>query len=1234
MHLKGRVKLCVFLSLIFLFNSIILNAEYYEGSAITFDSCYLADADWGDYDNDGDLDLLFAGYQSTGAPVASSIVKLYKNLGNNAFVEVNTPFLGSGTSSLAFCDINNDGLLDVYIQGQTGFGIRQSKLYINNGNDLFTMSEQVFPGIGSGSCDFGDYDQDGLKDLLVTGQDTSNVVYTSIYKNAGNGSFLLMETNLPAVNNGSAIWGDYDNDGDLDIALSGSQNSTYITKIYKNNGNNTFTALTGTFTGVRYSAMRWGDMDADGDLDLFVTGSNNNNTPSIFKIYRNDGNDNFAVVSPTIPAARQGDLNLGDINNDGYLDLFMGGLITTTLYTGCTYLYNPSTQQYAFSDSLIEAKYATFALADINNDGDLDVHFTGRDGDTFYNQMFVNTNTVPNTAPAILTGLSSIVSENQVILSWNQGVDAQTPSTGLTYNLYVGTSPSTMNIVCAEADLSSGFRKVVRMGNMGCKTSFTLKNLASGTYYWSIQAVDNNFAGSVFAPEQSFIINDENNVCQTPVITPNGGNFTEPQLVSLSCGTPGSSIHFTIDGTMPDVNSPIYTSPLTINSTMILKALATAQNLLPSAVASATFNFPVFCANLAELRNQPANNTTIYKLTSEAIVTAKHNYRNQKFIQDSSAGIMLDDLNNTLNLNINIGDGLTGIIGRLTTFDGMLQFIPVFNLSSVSSTGNTLTPQTITIQELYNSFSQYESELIRIINTNFTINGVFNFNQNYLVYDQSDSCFFRTILQDTDYQGTTIPSLPQTITGIATKSSSQTGFTARSLNDFSITFPSPSTLTGQVVNSSIVLNWSIPVSSNPQLTGFNIYKNGQLINNTPLSPTTSSYTDNTITLNQAYSYYLTALYLNPQGISVPSNTILIQYGDALLPPLNLTAQPDHNNVALSWAEPGSIEPTWIHWDNGNHSFNIGTSEASAEEFIAAVRFLPENIEQYNQMYLTKVKFWPHAPNCLYTLKVWQGGSQTNAGTLIYEQQANNIAIDSWNEIILSTPVQINSAQELWFGIHYSTSAGFPAGADEGPALNYQGNMMYWDGQWTTLYNLSSQRNYNWNLQGYLSGVQRNRSLTGYNIYRNDVLLNNSPVNDTNFSDIVPGAGNYSYYTKAVYTGNVLSPASNIVSVNITGNEDNNDIVYQNKLYANYPNPFNPETTISFSLKESQFVIVKIYNIKGELVKTMNNSYCSKGLHKLIWRGINEQNQSVSSGIYFCRIECPSFRSQIKMLLIK
>ncbi len=104
---------------------------------------------------------------------------------------------------------------------------------------------------------------------------------------------------------------------------------------------------------------------------------------------------------------------------------------------------------------------------------------------------------------------------------------------------------------------------------------------------------------------------------------------------------------------------------------------------------------------------------------------------------------------------------------------------------------------------------------------------------------------------------------------------------------------------------------------------------------------------------------------------------------------------------------------------------------------------------------------------------------------------------------------------------------------------------------------------------------------------------------------------------------------------ITG-EETLPIVISEKPILNpaYPNPFNPSTTISFSLSKPDKISLDIYNIKGQKVKTLLNEYKSKGFHSLVWNGKSEQGEPCASGIYFYRLSCHDYTRTRKMMMIK
>jgi uncharacterized repeat protein (TIGR01451 family) len=103
---------------------------------------------------------------------------------------------------------------------------------------------------------------------------------------------------LPGVSTSSVAWGDYDNDGDLDILLTGATGSP-VARVYRNEGG-VFVAIDAAFTGVSYSSVAWGDYDNDGDLDILLTGATGS---PVTRLYRNEECADLAVVKAVTPAS-------------------------------------------------------------------------------------------------------------------------------------------------------------------------------------------------------------------------------------------------------------------------------------------------------------------------------------------------------------------------------------------------------------------------------------------------------------------------------------------------------------------------------------------------------------------------------------------------------------------------------------------------------------------------------------------------------------------------------------------------------------------------------------------------------------------------------------------------------------------------------------------------------------------------------------------------------------------
>jgi hypothetical protein len=160
--------------------------------------------------------------------------------------------------------------------------------------------------------------------------------------------------------------------------------------------------------------------------------------------------------------------------------------------------------------------------------------------------------------------------------------------------------------------------------------------------------------------------------------------------------------------------------------------------------------------------------------------------------------------------------------------------------------------------------------------------------------------------------------------------------------------------------------------------------------------------------------------------------------------------------------------------------------------------------------------------------------------------------------------------------------------------------------------------------------EEGRNLTGYKVYRDGEEI--AEVIDVTYTDENVPNGNYTYYVTAVYGGYESEPSN---EVTLEHTEVNLNIVpLTTYLYGNHPNPFNPETRISFALSSASKTAIHIYNIKGEKVRTLVNEQLDAGYHFVIWSGTDDNGRSVASGIYFYKFKTDNFSKTKKMLLLK
>ena len=271
-------------------------------------------------------------------------------------------------------------------------------------------------------------------------------------------------------------------------------------------------------------------------------------------------------------------------------------------------------------------------------------------------------------------------------------------------------------------------------------------------------------------------------VADPPTFDPPGGTYYEPIDVVLSTTTPNGVIYYTDDGTDPDDQSTPYTAPIPLSSTTTLKAITYADELEPSSISTATYTFPIEVNDVASLRAGTLG--TLYKLTGEVVLTFQQSFRNQKYVQDNSAGILIDDDPGVITTTYQRDDGITGLIGTLTEFGNMLQFNPEVDPGPATSSGNTVVPVELTIAQFNADFETYEARLVKLLNVSFTETGTFTNGQVYGISDGLDAANFRCTFYDVDYIGTDIPQNVLHLIGLPNSRTDGDYITARDLNDF------------------------------------------------------------------------------------------------------------------------------------------------------------------------------------------------------------------------------------------------------------------------------------------------------------------------------------------------------------------------------------------------------------------------------------------------------------------
>ncbi|MDD5316146.1 MAG: chitobiase/beta-hexosaminidase C-terminal domain-containing protein, partial [Candidatus Cloacimonetes bacterium] len=250
---------------------------------------------------------------------------------------------------------------------------------------------------------------------------------------------------------------------------------------------------------------------------------------------------------------------------------------------------------------------------------------------------------------------------------------------------------------------------------------------------------------------------------EMPVFDPPAGTYFSSVSVTITSTTAGAAIRYTTDGTDPTATTgTLYSGPVSISSTTTLKAIAYAGGYEPSLVNTAdyTITSSTQVADIATLRAQTTG-SNVYTLTGEAILTFQQSSRNQKYIQDATGAILIDDNAGNITTTYNLYDGITGISGTLTLYSNLLQFVPVADPGEATSSNNVVEPEVRTLASLG---AADQAKLIKVMNVTITGAATFPSNAaNLTATDPTASLTLRTF-PNADYAGTAIPTDPVNLT--------------------------------------------------------------------------------------------------------------------------------------------------------------------------------------------------------------------------------------------------------------------------------------------------------------------------------------------------------------------------------------------------------------------------------------------------------------------------------------
>jgi hypothetical protein len=417
-------------------------------------------------------------------------------------------------------------------------------------------------------------------------------------------------------------------------------------------------------------------------------------------------------------------------------------------------------------------------------------------------------------------------------------------------------------------------------------------------------------------------------------------------------------------------------------------------------------------------------------------------------------------------------------------------------------------------------------------------------------------------------------------------------------------------------------------------------------------------------------------------IAEPTVTLDIELIESLLPVQELEYEYDNDTVTLIWAQPGVDRIEFRH-DDGIRVSQIGATGSTFNSIMGAAYKRSSEIREVS-WFLTD-EGGPHSFVTVYIFGLGEDGRPDKQQVLYRKTYVENTNM-VWNVYKLEEPVFAPNG--FLFGLGYNGFVGI--GTDDGIGEPYEFklgtmygtfnyNTLPWDdlgeratphkvnmmlrafgydfgpveyspafafgkeidimgqmGEYSLISNDTSDYFpvgapiYNGNYNSEFYSVSR--VLQSYKITRNGEIIAED-ITETKYVDSGLTDGTYVYSVYAVYTTGESEPVMT-EEITVVSAEEFVEIPVATKLVGNYPNPFNPDTKISFNIRESGNVKLEIYNLKGQKVRTLLNNNVEAGSHVVVWDGKGDNNKSVGSGMFFYRMTTATYTSTKKMIMLK